>query len=697
MVKGIGQFIIGDNMEVSQVIRDREEFFRTCTSVECKRKMLGPFVSYFSKEEIEGVGAQPDSFDPAAGNLTQGYSAAVLYRKLLQRLRQKSKRTAMAEPFIEPWSGEAASLPRTIDELIDQVLESAGVKNTACLKPEVVAELRCYALFTIVDPALAARASIKLLEIAGLAARSVRGMRAASGLTKIADDVPTPVPLPINSRQTRAEGIVGAKLSKVVDDVPTPAPTLEELSALAKSNEGATAKYVLGEALDANSEFGRLYFGLQTVKDFDVRLAFKSILDFMGNNIITRQQVIALFQEAVASGGSAAELASKLKTLTQAARERFISAAAMEMNTPMRVPQFLNSVLLRNPTLQSKALAVAKKGGAEAEEAIYVAAKKGQFERALQILDGYDAKTPSSLNSVRNQLAALRTELSPPPARVSLSATARSSVAGARRLETQGYAGNSKVLRASAADVIEVRERFPAIGQNIDQAFNRISDQQLLSRVDSVAKIPDGSSMLDLVLVKRLQDGDPRIQNTVLGIWNRMNDPEAMARYTRSLAEDAAVDMLKNGSQRELDALARGELTRNSVMRVLVHRHRALGNSDFSTITGPPQPLRPSTKVRKSNSNGDFRTAVGQGPFFDKPFGGERHGIDAHFLQKDYVADVVQNTMRGEPQAFWDYLGSKQGIRYWVPLFDSFTTSAPTFARPEVLSHQLSGLLQITD
>lgn len=146
-------------------------FFETCTSTKCKRQMLGPFASYFTKEEIEGHSERTD-LDPkdfVNQTVLHGYSAAVLYRKLLLKLKKESETHNLQQQFIPPWSDSPEALPLSIDELITKAFEKAGIKNTSCLKPEVVAHMRCYALFSLIDPIIAGGLAGQLVRMAGLA------------------------------------------------------------------------------------------------------------------------------------------------------------------------------------------------------------------------------------------------------------------------------------------------------------------------------------------------------------------------------------------------------------------------------------------------------------------------------------------------------------------------------------------------
>ena len=173
MAVGIFMYLTGQTGIPSEQDLAKQDFFKNCTTAECKRQMLGPFQKYFTAEEIQGhrndKNLNPD--DLANKNYLEGYSAAILYRKLLMKLKKESQTRTLDEKFIEPWSGQAARLPMSFNELIDQALQKSGITHAACFKPEVVTEMRCYALFSILDPTLAAGAALKLTRIAGLAGK----------------------------------------------------------------------------------------------------------------------------------------------------------------------------------------------------------------------------------------------------------------------------------------------------------------------------------------------------------------------------------------------------------------------------------------------------------------------------------------------------------------------------------------------
>lgn len=168
LAKGIAGFLFG-NQSLPETLKKRETFFNNCNTTTCKYEMLGPFASMFSKAEIEGAvdKTQLDSRDPVLQNARNGLSAATLYRKLLLKLKAQNDRGLLKDKFIEPWSGHAASLPKSFEELMSDMLTKVGVTQTACFDPAVLAEMRCYAFFSVLDPTVVLGGAVKIASLTG--------------------------------------------------------------------------------------------------------------------------------------------------------------------------------------------------------------------------------------------------------------------------------------------------------------------------------------------------------------------------------------------------------------------------------------------------------------------------------------------------------------------------------------------------
>lgn len=175
LVYGAVDFVAG-SVKFSPEIKAREEFFASCTSAQCKAEMLGPYADLFKIEEIrghantKGLNAQ----DPVNSIYLNGYSAKTLYNKLLNILKKQSKNGSTKSYLIEPWSGQPALQKKSVEELADDVLTRVGLSHEACYDPAVVAELRCYALFVVLDPIAGAGILAKMRSVAGVAQTTER-------------------------------------------------------------------------------------------------------------------------------------------------------------------------------------------------------------------------------------------------------------------------------------------------------------------------------------------------------------------------------------------------------------------------------------------------------------------------------------------------------------------------------------------
>ncbi len=262
-------------------------------------------------------------------------------------------------------------------------------------------------------------------------------------------------------------------------------------------------------------------------------------------------------------------------------------------------------------------------------------------------------------------------------------------------------------LSPNAAELLTkypILKDYPKLAETLSKfSFNTIKSQvPKFTKVNSVDQIPWTEAADRFIgsgggakLAARVGKQSENIKNTMVGVWNRLNDPVAIRSYMEKLAVDTVAEVKSRAIPKELKMLEDGQLTRNAILRVLVKRAKERGQGNISIVLSKLDDAgnaRPIKSTSKPASNVGFRTAVGDGPFFDKPFADNRHGIDIHLLQKDIVADVVAAGTNGNPSEFWNFLGSTAGINFWVPLFDSAHTS---FTQPEVLHHLIENILPL--
>ena len=192
------------------------------------------------------------------------------------------------------------------------------------------------------------------------------------------------------------------------------------------------------------------------------------------------------------------------------------------------------------------------------------------------------------------------------------------------------------------------------------------------------------------------------VRAAIQEVYKKLNDPKAMADYSDQLAREALGHMHLNSSARTRavefnqhgvagaylkdkyttkdELLKKGTLDRQSVLAVLVRRAQDAGEN-IAIIPSTGSFNKNTTRTWKFDN---FYQVPRKGPFFDNEFprhGG--HGQDIHFLQMDYVRDVIAKATNGNPRLFWDYIGSnRHGHEFWDEVFDSF---ARNYTSPEYL------------
>jgi hypothetical protein len=177
-----------------------------------------------------------------------------------------------------------------------------------------------------------------------------------------------------------------------------------------------------------------------------------------------------------------------------------------------------------------------------------------------------------------------------------------------------------------------------------------------------------------LALVKQ-----PDIKSALTEMNLRMIDIELWAQYVEDLASEAFNDMLESEDPYVRIKAEKGELLRDSVLKVLVRRARARGLS--------------VGKVEKLLNRDDFTDAIRSGPFVDFGVGKSPHGVYTHLLQLDFVSDIVEKKLGGDFKRFHRYLGSLNGVALWTLIFDRNSGSTPH--HPEYLGPKLSEALSM--
>lgn len=200
----------------------------------------------------------------------------------------------------------------------------------------------------------------------------------------------------------------------------------------------------------------------------------------------------------------------------------------------------------------------------------------------------------------------------------------------------------------------------------------------------------------DAEMRKRAEELPPNIQKTVVGVYNALGDKTVLENYFKGLVKESAEWMATKGRPQDIELLKKGVVSEHAMSVILIKRFKASGDNQFTTMMprGSDKTISVGAKdIKASDMSGDndaFRTAIRTGPFMDRVFeskAGNRygHGVINHMIQRDIVKDIVKKEMKGNPQEFYNYLGSKKGVNWWSDLFDSGEGSR-TFTRPENIS-----------
>lgn len=222
-------------------------------------------------------------------------------------------------------------------------------------------------------------------------------------------------------------------------------------------------------------------------------------------------------------------------------------------------------------------------------------------------------------------------------------------------------------LPRGAAKVDSVKD----IRYNITKGFRAVSAEEMVKRAGSL---------------------EPEHAKSVLAAYNTLNDRKAMQSYMEKLFAESAEWMSKKGRPQDLKNLKNGVVTEQAIAVILVKRMKENGDTkftkiDYKGIKYGKLDIDPSDIAK---SNDQFRTAVRTGPFFDYAFPANttgargNHGRYSHMIQRDMIAGALKKSTGGQPQKFWDFMGTKKGINYWVDLFDSMDNNS--FTRPEAIS-----------
>jgi hypothetical protein len=173
--KTLVELITAGNLD--EEIAAREDDFRKIQTADDKRSMLGALSFLFKDEEIKGHGDSNPKInckDPINQNYCYGYSAATLYRLMLERVTPLIKNKTLDDQWIPQWSitgeKEKLSYVEPIKSFSDLYQQTYGVRYQ-CFKRNYAMHTACAILAGIIARPLIGSTLPKLVKkIAGRAA-----------------------------------------------------------------------------------------------------------------------------------------------------------------------------------------------------------------------------------------------------------------------------------------------------------------------------------------------------------------------------------------------------------------------------------------------------------------------------------------------------------------------------------------------
>lgn len=243
-------------------------------------------------------------------------------------------------------------------------------------------------------------------------------------------------------------------------------------------------------------------------------------------------------------------------------------------------------------------------------------------------------------------------------------------------------------------------EKISALKEDILEAVPRVSPRGI-TRTRAAAEVL-GEGIVSPMTPAPIRDA-------AIGIYQKMNNPSALAEWSEQLSKEAlghmhinaaartrAIQIKYDGSPGEYikglyttkgEMLEKGMLDRQSILAVLVQRAKDSGER-VGVIPMAGSFDRNTTRAWKFER---FHQVPQKGPFFDNYFPRHsNHGQDIHLVQMDYIRDVVVKATNGKPEVFWNYVANDPaGAKIWDRLFDSFSSNftSPEFIGPLLRRH----------
>lgn len=195
-----------------------------------------------------------------------------------------------------------------------------------------------------------------------------------------------------------------------------------------------------------------------------------------------------------------------------------------------------------------------------------------------------------------------------------------------------------------------------------------------LKNLDNFSERPEILDRLKYDL--NMSSANSNIRSSVFDIYYLMNSKDSFSRYVKRLYLITANRLKKSSNEEERKKFSNLDINIEDLALTILLREQKNGKQVY---------------ILESRDKDNFRLMLQSGPFIDLVLIKSNHGAYSHLIQRGFVKNTLKKNKISEEE-FYEFLGTKPGIRLWNHLFDS--TSGNNFSSPEYLNLTLLNILK---
>lgn len=188
---------------------------------------------------------------------------------------------------------------------------------------------------------------------------------------------------------------------------------------------------------------------------------------------------------------------------------------------------------------------------------------------------------------------------------------------------------------------------------------------------------------------QRFKELPEKFQKAYLEAYEVLHSQDKIREFLRDIyTETFYWQLTKSHKRKYLHKVEIGSISPTAVKTVLFQRAKRRGDKKIVRADKDYNIKGVKGDIPK-DQNDRFRLAIRSGPFLDDFYDDliyKEHGTIAHLIQRDFIDSVIRKHYGEDFNEFYEFLGSKDGVTFWLDLFDSQVKDS--FTSPEYV-HQL--------